>query len=63
MQIGYLFLRVGFVKCEPTLKSQVMVSALCELIQHTKEQMCFGHIMVVSDPAGLGGLALCAGLA
>lgn len=29
-----------------------MVSGLCELRQHAKEQMCFGCVILVSDPAG-----------
>lgn len=59
--MGCLFLRVGFIKCEPTLKSLGMVSGPCELRQYAKEQMCFGCMILVSDPAGPGRLALCAG--
>lgn len=50
LQTRYLFLRVVFVKCEPTLKGLGIVSALCELSQQTKGQVCFGRIMLVSDP-------------
>lgn len=52
MQTGCLFRRVGFIKREPTLKSLGMVSGLCELRQHAKEQVCFGCVILVSDPAG-----------
>lgn len=52
---------MGFIKCEPTLKSLGMVSGLCELRQHATEQMCFGCMILVSDPAGPGRLALYAG--
>lgn len=51
MQTGCLFRRVGFIKCEPTLKNLGVVSGLCELRQHAKEQMCFGCVILVSDAA------------
>lgn len=50
---------MGFVTCEPTLKGLGMVSVLCNFSQPAKGQMCLGHIMLVSDPAGRGLSPLC----